>query len=178
LAVVAEPLTLTLFGPPWFRVSEIVQVMCAVAMLQCLTNPTGWIYTSQARTDLMFWWGVFGAGTLVAAIVTGIIVGDIRSVALCYLAANLVLLYPAITIPGRLVGIGFRDVGVSVAGNLAAALLMGVAVLAVRRLLVNLPVGLELGLAILSGVVAYASLAFVMRLAALRELSAVFSNPN
>ncbi|HZM87395.1 MAG TPA: MOP flippase family protein, partial [Blastocatellia bacterium] len=69
--VVAEPFILSLYGAQWVAVAPILQILCIVGLLQSLTSPTGWIYTSQGKTDWMFWWGIFGSTTLVLGIVAG-----------------------------------------------------------------------------------------------------------
>lgn len=124
LFAVADAFVLALFGERWAEAIPIIKILCFAALTQTLSNPTGWIYTSQGRTDWMFWWGVFGSGTLVVSIVVGVMLGTLQSVALAYLVANVVLLYPSVAIPGRLIDMRAAEVARAVAGPLACSVLM------------------------------------------------------
>jgi PST family polysaccharide transporter len=135
LLVTAEPFVLTVYGDNWTDVIPMIRILALVGIVQSLSNPTGWLYLSQGRTDWMFWWGVGGAGTLIAAIVVGARLGSAFTVAICYTIANLLLLYPAIAIPGRLIDLSFSTVIRTVSGPLVGASIMGVVVWLVSLLL-------------------------------------------
>lgn len=176
LYVVAESFVVTLFGQKWIEVTAIIQILCFVGLIQSLLNPTGWIYTSQGRTDWMFWWGVGAGGTMIAAIVVGVWIGTIEAVAWAYLVANVVLLLPGIKIPGMLISLRVRDVLEAVAGNfLCAAIMMG-AVWAVGALLpADLFNPLRLATQVLTGVVVYTLIAYAFNLTALHEAKSLLS---
>lgn len=121
LYVVADLLVMTLFGEQWIEAASIVEILCFVAVLHTLTNPVGWIYNSQGRTDWMFWWGVFGSGTLITAIIIGVSFGSVESVAVAYLVANAALVYPCVRIAGILIDMTFSEVAKRVVGPLACS---------------------------------------------------------
>jgi PST family polysaccharide transporter len=135
MATVAEPFVLGLFGAEWSGVIPLIRILAFVGITQTLCNPVGWIYTSQGRTDIMFWWGVGGAGTLVGCIIAGIMLGGVETVAWAYLVGNLLITAPCIAIPGRLIGMRVWDVFSVVAGNLASAIGMAAVVWTVGLLL-------------------------------------------
>lgn len=110
LIAVADNFILGIFGSKWAEVIPIIQILAFVGVLQTIANPTGWIYTSQGKTDCMFWWGVFSSGIIIAAIVIGVILGSIYSVAIAYLTINILLAYPVIAIPGKLINLKFSEV--------------------------------------------------------------------
>jgi len=109
LFAVAEPFVLTLFGERWAGVVPVLSILCGVGVLQAVTNPVGWIYQSQGRTDWMFRWGVGASLFTVLALVIGASYGSVEAVAWAYLIANVLLFYPCIAIPGRLIGMTFSD---------------------------------------------------------------------
>lgn len=135
LVVVAEPFVLTLFGERWIGVAPLLRILCFVGVIQSMCSPTGWIYTSQGRTDRMFWWGVGGSGTLIVGIVVGVLQGTVQAVALWYFLANVVICYPCIAIAGRLIDLRFSEVARSVSGPLLCAMAMAVLVWAAGHLL-------------------------------------------
>src|SRR5690606_5311141 len=135
LVAVAEPFVLTLFGERWIGVAPLLRTLCFVGVIQSMCSPTGWIYTSQGRTDRMFWWGIGGSGTLIVGIVVGVLQGTVQAVALCYFLANVVICYPCIAIAGRLIDLRFAEVARSVSGPLLCAMAMAVLVWGAGRLL-------------------------------------------
>jgi O-antigen/teichoic acid export membrane protein len=124
LFVVARPFVLGLLGEQWAGVIPLIQILALVGLTQAVCHPTGWIYISQGRTDWLFWWGVCGSGFLIVAIVVGILFGSVKSVAIAYLIANLIITLPCLAIPGRLINMKLWDVWVAIRGNLACALAM------------------------------------------------------
>jgi len=170
LAVVAEPFVMGLLGPEWTGVVPLIQILAFVGMIQSICNPVGWIYTSQGRTDWMFWWGIAGGSTLIASIVIGILLGGVVSVAWAYLVGNLLILIPCIAIPGRLIGMRARDVFREVAGNLACATGMaGLVWVVARRLPEAMNSLLALVILVSLGVIAYAAIVLISRQPALND---------
>lgn len=165
LLVVAEPFVLVLFGENWTGMIPTVRILALVGAIQSLSNPTGWLYLSQGRTDWYFRWGAVRAAALVSAIVVGIALGTIEAVAGCYAVANLFLLYLDIAIPGKLVGMTFRDLLGSITGPLAGAVVMGLSVYGLGLLLPgSFPQWQQLALLCLAGVLIYGTFAVGLRL--------------
>lgn len=128
LIPVADNLILVLFGNKWAEVIPIIRILAFVGVLQTLANPTGWIYTSQGKTNWMFWWGIFGSGSIIIAIVIGVLFGSIHSVAIAYLSINLILVYPVVAIPGKLINMKFIEVFKKVFPILLVSVIMAVIV--------------------------------------------------
>jgi O-antigen/teichoic acid export membrane protein len=127
LLVVAEPFVITVFGPKWEEVVPILQILCLAALTQPIGASVGWIYQSQARTDLMFRWGLAAAVLTIIAFAIGVNWG-VTGVAVAYVVRTVLLIYPNYAIPGRLIGMSFRDVVRAVQGPLGAAVATGVVV--------------------------------------------------
>src|SRR5690554_1741922 len=171
LIVVAEPFVLTLFGERWIAVAPLLRILCVVGVIQSMCSPTGWIYTSQGRTDWMFWWGIGGSGTLIVGIVVGVLHGTAQAVAFCYLLANVLTCYPCIAIPGRLIDLRFSEVARSVQGPLLCATLMAAIVWGAGTLLPeSWPPVARLTSLVALGVVSYSALVLGSRLAVVAEL--------
>lgn len=135
LIVVADVFVLALLGNKWAPAIPVIRILCIASLVQTIVNPTGWIYRSQGRTDWMFWWGCFGSTILLLGIIVGVYLGSIESVAWGYTVANVLALYPAITIPGWLIDMSFSDVIRESAGNFVAALFMAGSVYALGLLI-------------------------------------------
>jgi O-antigen/teichoic acid export membrane protein len=174
LFIVAQPFVLVFFGEKWADMIPTLRILALVGAVQSLVNPTGWLYLSQGRTDRLLHWGVARTVVLVAAIAIGLVLGSIEAVALCYAIANLLLLYPDIAIPGRFVGMSFRDVFSTVAGPLAGSAIMGFAVFGLGLLLADVMSDwLELIALSAAGVLVYGAFAVGLRLPAWLEVVAL-----
>jgi PST family polysaccharide transporter len=171
LIVVADVFVLALLGSKWEPAIPIIRILCVASLVQTLANPTGWIYRSQGRTDWMFRWGLVGSTTLLGAIILGVYLGSIESVAICYTVANVLLLYPVLTIPGWLIDMSFIDVMRAVSGNFGAALAMAAGVYSLG---LSTPGAwspwIVLALQVSTGVGLYWSIAHVSNLSAYRDL--------
>jgi O-antigen/teichoic acid export membrane protein len=174
LLILAEPFVLALFGEPWADMILVLRILAMVGLLQSLVNPTGWLYLSQGRTDWYFRWGLVNATVVVVAIAGGTALGSIEAVAVCYAVANLLLWYPSLSIPGRLVGIQVKDVLRAVTGALVDSLVMGLAVCGIGWLLPDsIDDWLELALLTATGVLVYGALTIGLRRQAWLELAAL-----
>lgn len=102
LAVVAEPLIVTMLGEHWKGVVLPLQILCLEGIKQSVGATAGWIYMSQGRTDVMFRWGVVAGTITVAAFVAGLPWG-VTGVALAYVIRGYVLFLPSIWLSTRIV---------------------------------------------------------------------------
>ena len=174
LLVVARPFVLILFGDKWAEVIPVFRILCVTGLIQSVGTTVGWIYTSQGSTGLMFRWAI-GAGLIFGA---GMVVGlhwGIEGVAWAYTICNVLLLYPAWAIPGRLIGLTFSEMVKNVSGTFSCSLFMGAAVYASAALM---PAGWHDGLVLpvqaLCGVVVYAGLVHLLKLHPYRNAREMF----
>lgn len=174
LVVVAEPFVLGLLGANWKGVIPLTQILAFVGLTQTLCNPTGWIYTSQGRTDWMFWWAVGAGGFLVLAISIGVMLGGVETVAVVYLIGHLIITIPCLALPGRLIGMSVGDVWRAVRGNLLCATSMALLVWGVGQLLsprmAPLP---QLLIQVMTGAIAYGAVGHLTGQTALREFAEI-----
>ncbi len=164
LLIVAEPFVLTVFGEKWADMIPTVRILALVGAIQSLSHPTGWIYLSQGRTDWYFRVGLVNATLIIIAIAAGIAFGSIEAVALLYAVTNLLMLYPNLAIPGRLVGMRFGEIFRTVSAAIVDSVLMGLTVYGMGWLLPDgLPHWQELGLLVATGVLVYGALTVGLR---------------
>jgi O-antigen/teichoic acid export membrane protein len=161
LAAVAEPFILTLYGAKWAGVIPIYRILCWVSLVHILSSTSGWLFNAQGRTDQTFLWAVLSFAVLGVAIYVGGRQGSVTAVAWSYLIGQLLLLYPSLEMPGRLVGLHFAELMRAVLPNLARALVMGALVHAVHVFLVPPAWAppLQLGILVPLGVAAYVAIA-------------------
>lgn len=132
LVVTAKPFINTVYGPKWNEVAPILQILAFVGAMQVLINSTGWIFTSQGRTDLMLKWGVRFSIVVVASFAAGLALGSVRALALCYCVANVLFFYPWLAVAGRVIDMRFKELLATVAGPFCCSLVMAIMVAGVQ----------------------------------------------
>jgi O-antigen/teichoic acid export membrane protein len=171
LFAVADLFVVVLLGVQWTAVGPILRILCVVGMLQTLMNPTGWLYQSQGRTDWLFRWGLGAGAVQILGIAVGAWFGTASSVAWGYLAANALLLFPCVAIPGRLIDLRVHEVLRSISGTAACAFaMMGIVLIGGALVPNSWPLALQLLSLIATGAAAYGALLVVFRPAGYREL--------
>ena len=174
LLVVAKPFVLTLFGGKWAEVIPVFRILCVTGLIQSVGTTVGWIYTSQGNTRLMFRWSV-GAGLIFGVGIAAGLNWGVKGVAWAYTICNILLLYPAWTLPGRLINLTFFEMVKNVSGTFFCAVLMGGAVYASATLMPpDWPDGLLLLVQVLCGLVVYALLVHLLKLAPYRNAREMF----
>jgi len=133
LAAVSRPLVLATLGAAWLPVASLLIVFGPLGALQSVTTSVAGVYQAVGRTDLLFRWGAISAALTVAAFVAGLPFG-IEGVASAYALVSCGLAYPLLAVPLGLVGVSVADVLRAIRAPLAATLVMGGGVLAVRVL--------------------------------------------
>ncbi len=104
LLVVAPQFIRVIFGPQWGRSIFLVQVFAIVGIEQSVGGSVGWIFQSQGRTDIMFRWSIFATTITAMAFVIGLR-WNAEGVAVAYATSSLLILYPALAIPFKLINL-------------------------------------------------------------------------
>jgi len=125
----ADRLIPTVLGPGWDPAIEIVRVLSIVACLQTIGATVGPIYLATGRTGLLFGWGLASGAVVVVAFLLGL-GGGILGVAVAYAAASVLLAYPGMAIPLRLIGLPVMAAAKVVLRSAALAIGSGAVVLA------------------------------------------------
>lgn len=103
-----SPVIRIYLGPGWDPAAELLGIFALIGILQAFINPLGIIYQVSGQTRRFFVVGVINTAVVALSFVVGISWG-IRGVAIAYLWANLVMLYPLVTTAYRIMGAGFRE---------------------------------------------------------------------
>jgi O-antigen/teichoic acid export membrane protein len=105
LALVADPFVRVVYGDKWASTIPILRILAMVGVLQAFSNPTGWIYVTQGRTDRIARWGFGASPAIIVAIIIGAWLGSSVTVAYAYLIVNVILVPIGITYAGELIGL-------------------------------------------------------------------------
>ena len=169
-ALVADALVPLVLGDQWGALIPVVQAMTVAALLSSAIGATYWLHTSQNTTGQLFSFGIVRF-VVVALFVGGALPsGSIVTVAWAFAASQAVLLVLAYRLTRVLFDIGLFDLLGAVRGGLASSVAMGLVVWSVRPMLAEVPVGIDLGIRILVGVVVYVALGAVLARRAVQEL--------
>lgn len=174
LLVVADHFILAIYGTAWAGVIPILRVFCILGLVQSISSTAGWIFQSQGRTDWMFWWGIICALVSVGAMILGVYLGSAMAVAACLTVVGILLMPPAFSISGELIGMTPLDIAHSTLSTLACATAMACSVWALG---VFLPSSWShwayLSIEVLFGMAVYALLVHISQLAPYQELRTI-----
>jgi len=172
LLVVAPQFVRVFFGSQWERSIFLIQVLALVGLVQSISTLNGSIYLSQGRSDIQFHVGILFAAIVTIFFAIGLR-WNVEGVAIAYAVATLLLTYPGLAIPFRLINLRVSHLFKQLSSILLAALGMGAIVFALRLFLKN-ALGVSdlvtLILAGMVGVVSYGGLLFILDRGLCREV--------
>ena len=122
-----EALVVAALGDRWRPVADLLTWLVPVGLLQSIGTTVGSLYLATGRTDLMFKWGMLSGSIIVPAFVIGLEWG-IVGVAASYAIASVVLFWPSLALPYRLVDLRVAGVLQRLAPSLLSAAAMAIAV--------------------------------------------------
>jgi O-antigen/teichoic acid export membrane protein len=109
IAILAEPLTILLFGKQWIEAVVIVKILALFAMIRSVYNPVGSLLLAKGRADLGFYWILSYTAITPIIIFTSSLFGLI-GVSFGQLFLFLILLYPFyLVLIKRLIGAKFWE---------------------------------------------------------------------
>lgn len=127
LCVLADPFVRAVLGSRWIPAIILIQILAPVGLIQSVQTCVGQIYTAKGRTELLFRWAIYCTAVCVTAFLIGIRWGII-GVASAYCIAYFVLIaYPALAVPFRLIELRVRDYVWALVPQIAITLLMAAA---------------------------------------------------
>lgn len=122
LIATADWVVLVVLGPRWTEAGRIFAALGVAALIQPITNTTGWLFISQGRTHDMFRYGLVASTIIVAAILGGLRWGAL-GVAIAYALVWVMIITPLLFYwVGRTGPVRPRDFYVTVAPAFFAAL--------------------------------------------------------
>jgi O-antigen/teichoic acid export membrane protein len=125
--VLREPFVSVALGERWHPVVNLLAWLVPVGLLQSVGTSVGTLYLATGRTDVMFKWGIATGLLIIPAFVIGLQWG-ITGVAAFYAFASLLLFYPGLAIPFRLVGLRVTNVLLRLMPSVATAIVMALVI--------------------------------------------------
>jgi O-antigen/teichoic acid export membrane protein len=104
ILAMSDRIVQVLLGAEWAPAAAPLAILAPVAVVQAVVTTIGALYMAEGRTGTMFGWGAMSTVLTVAGFAVGLRYG-IVGVAASYLVTTLLLAYPALAIPYRLVGL-------------------------------------------------------------------------
>ncbi len=123
ISVLSKEMVSIFWGQNWITVAILISLLSPVAAIQSVTTTTGSIFQAKGRTDKMFKWGIVMGITFTISYFIGINFGVV-GVAAFYLLANLLLLYPWLKIPLRLINLSVSELIFSLRGVILSTIIM------------------------------------------------------
>jgi len=175
LFVLREPFVLAVIGERWLKVADILFWLAPVSMVQSVGTTVGWLYLSTGRTDIMFKIAVLYVVMATCAIVVGLQWG-VEGVAAAYCATALILFWPILAVPFRLVGLRVPAFLGRLAPTFFAALLMAlfIAAVAEQSAVVAQPPWARLVLLATLGAALYVAVSVFVQRPLLKDITGVF----
>lgn len=171
-----EPLIVLTLGDRWLPTANILAWLIPVGLFQSIGGTLGFIYLAVGRTDVMFKWSVGASFLIVPAFALGLNWGA-SGVAAAYAIASLLLCYPGLAIPFKLIGLKVNRVLFALVPSLTASIFMA---LVIEVAIFILPVSgvhqlLKLCAIILIGIVGYGVSSLIVQLPNLRQIYRLIS---
>jgi O-antigen/teichoic acid export membrane protein len=154
LLAVREHFVLAVFGPDWRSVATLLALFAPLGAIRSVLTTTGSIYTAMGRADLQLRWGIVSNVLVIAALALGVRWGSV-GVAAAFTASSIVLLYPNLAIPFKLIDLKIGALLAQLGPTSLCAALMYAALLATDTLLPAASHALALGVMIGVGAASY-----------------------
>lgn len=132
-----------LLGSKWLPTIPLLVVLAPIGMIQSVYTPAGTIFKAKGRTDIWFRWGLITGVIFVTAFVIGLRWG-VFGVAVGYLIANVITIYPGLVIPFKLIDLQVGEFVLSFGKTFIISLAMFILIYAIKILLINYLTSVEL----------------------------------
>jgi PST family polysaccharide transporter len=166
----SDRLVAVLFGPAWAEAGQVLAILAPIGLIQVIVTTIGPIYQAKGRSTMMLAWGLVSGVVTIGAFAVGLSWG-IVGVAAAYLVATVILAWPGLAVPYRLIGLTVGRMLATIARPaICGAIMFGVVGLASR--LLNQPVHSIAAFVTLvaAGVVTYVALSLAINRSAIEEL--------
>jgi len=134
LIATADILVDVLFGDKWHVLALLLMILAPVGMMQSVVTTVGSIYMAKGNTKEMFKIGTINAIVTVLFFIAGVPFG-VEGVAVSYLVANLIMLYPNLMIAWRQIGLGVGEGLKEILPIFIISLMMGLVVVLFGQIL-------------------------------------------
>lgn len=132
LMATSELFVSVIFGDKWNNLATILLIMAPIGMMQSLVTTTGSLYMAKGNVKMMFKTGTINAIVAVVSFIVGISFG-IEGVALAYLIANIIMLYPMLAIAWKQIDFSAKEGFSEIFPILMFSIIMGLCVVSLGR---------------------------------------------
>lgn len=172
MMAVADTFVRVVLGEKWRPVATLLVILAPVGLMQSIVTTVGNIYYAKGRTDWLLRWGLFASILSVCAFFVGLHWG-IRGVAVSYLVVNLLLVWPSLAVPFRLIDLKMSDFLRPIWPILGISTTMLVTVRALALLIGSGKPAAQLATLVTVGILTYCSLLLLFRPVAVVNLLAI-----
>lgn len=102
--VVAKSFVSLFLGEQWLPIVQLIYIFAPLCIIQSVVATVGTVYTAKGQTGLMLRMGILNSGVILTSFLVGIQYG-LSGVAIAYVVANLVMLYPNLKTCWHLIGV-------------------------------------------------------------------------
>lgn len=162
LMAICDGLIISIFGSNWSPVINLILVFAPLGLVQSLATTVGSIYQAKGKTDLLLYWGIGSGVLLIGSFVIGLPWG-IWGVGVSYALMSLVLFFPSIIIPFRLISLSLKEALSVVWRPFVSSFIMMVCVYYFKLIVVSRTVKIvSLSISILVGVIVYLIISWIL----------------
>ncbi len=177
LCIIAPQFVRVIYGPQWERSILLLQILAILGLVQSIVTLNGVIYRSQGRTDIQF-----RVGTIFAVLISiSFVIGlrwDIEGVTIAYSATSILLTYPLLLIPFKLINLKFSDFLAQLKTVVFATIGMACLVFGIHYYLTSIASAGDfavLFITVAAGIVCYPGLLFILDRPFFKETFELFS---
>lgn len=169
--VLREPFVMVALGERWRPVVDVLAWLVPVGLLQSIGTTVGTLYLATGQTAVMFKWSIAAGLFFIPAFAIGLQWG-ITGVAASYAVASLLLFWPSLAIPFRLVDLRVRNVLLKLLPTMVSAAVMALVVASIAAAWPDNTGNqlLRLILLIVVGMVTYVGLSLLFQRTLLKDL--------
>lgn len=165
----------TFFNDKWDTalLALLLMILAPVGLIQSIATTTGSIYQAKGKTDWMFRWGVISGVIYVTGFFIGLNWGVI-GVAVSYLIASIILLYPVFAIPFKLIELKVLEFTTSFKGPLLISAILLIILLSLKLIFISsFNSGILFSSLVILGLIVYALLMKIFGADRFRELTSL-----
>lgn len=143
ITATADILVMSLLGEKWKSIIPLILILAPIGMIQSIYTSAGTIYQAKGRTDIWFKWGIVTGIIFISSFIIGLKWG-ITGVAVGYLIANLITIYPGLLIPFNLIDLKVKSFLLSFRRTFLISLIMSLFIYIIKKSLFNYMTSIEL----------------------------------
>lgn len=136
LMVLSKEFILLFLGNKWQMVAVLLLFISPIGAIQSITTTTGSIFQSMGKTNIMFKWGLISSIIFSIAFVVGLNWG-LEGIAAAYLFSNLILFYPWLKIPFKIIKLDVLELLKTLKGIIISTILLVISILFLNTFLIN-----------------------------------------